>query len=372
MPTTSIDTDMRVMHVITGLEIGGAETVLTRLVLAKRSAEFPQYVVSLTNGGRFVAELRAAGIPVETLDMKRGRPDLGAVLRLVGLIRRYRPSVIQSWMYHADLLSLLALTLSGRRRQTRIYWGLRAANMAFEEYRLMSRITFRLCAWLSAFPDGVVVNSVSGQTHHASHGYRPRLFAKIPNGIDCNFFAPTPALRRDARATLALPPDQVAAVHVARVDPMKDHATLLAALARAPQIICLAVGEGTEALPARTNLIALGKKADVRAILSAADMMVSSSIGEGFPNAIAEGMAMALPAVATDVGDVKALVGESGLIVKPRDPEALARAIADLAENEERRRSMGQIARQRITQNFSLDQMVKRFDHLHLTGRVSN
>ncbi len=372
MATNSIGTDMRVMHVITGLDTGGAETALTRLVLAKRPTDFSQYVISLTDGGRYKTDLEAAGIPVESLGMKRGRPTLGAVLRLVGLIRRYRPTVIQSWMYHADLLSLISLALSGRRRRTRIYWGVRASTMAFEKYRPTSRITFKLCAWLSAFPDGIVVNSKSGQMHHAAHGYRPRLFIRIPNGIDCQYFAPSSELRRDARARLALPADQVAAVHVARVDPMKDHATILAALERTPQIVCLAVGEGTEALPARANLIALGIKRDVRPILAAADMMVSSSIGEGFPNAVAEGMAMALPVIATDVGDVKSLVGEVGLIVGLRDPESLAKAMLELSENQERRLSMGQAARQRIVLNFSLDFMVKRFDYLHRTGHDSN
>ena len=361
-----------VMHVITGLGDGGAEAVLTRLVLAQRAAPLAQRVVSLTGGGRYDAELRDAGIPTESLGMRAGRPGPGGLLRLARLIRRHRPGVIQSWMYHADLAALIALALSGRRGQTRLYWGIRAANMALEHYGPLLGATIRACAWLSPYPDAVVANSRAGLAHHLERGFRPRRGLIIRNGIDCARFRPMPEQRAAMRAKLGIPEDRPVAAHVARLDPMKDHATLMAALARAPDVTCLAVGQGTESLTGHDNLVALGRRDDVRPVLAAADMIVSSSIGEGFPNALAEGMAMGLPAIATEVGDTAELMGPAGgpagVLVPPSDPEALAAGLSALAADPERRRQLGALARTRVAETFSLEAMVRAFDELHRTG----
>lgn len=361
---------LRVMHVITGLGSGGAEAMLTRLVLARRDFPLEQRVVSLVDGGRYAADLRAGGITVDGLGMRRGRVGPTGVARLAGLIRRYRPGVIQSWMYHADLIALMGLLLSGRRRRTRLYWGIRASFMAFDRYGPLLRPTVRLGALLSAWPDGVVVNSAAGRAYHRALGYRPRKTMVIRNGIDCARFAPMPEARAAQRAALGIAPDAVVAVAPARVDPMKDHATLIRALDRAPALVCLAAGTGTENLPARPNLIGLGHCDDVRPVMAAADIVVSSSIGEGFSNAVAEGMAMGLPAVATNVGDAVELVGETGEIVPPSNPEALAAALVRLAADADRRLSLGRLARQRVIERFSLEAAVAAFDRLHRTGEI--
>ncbi len=363
---------MRVMHVITGLGGGGAETALTRLVLAERPVPMNQRVVSLTGGGRYAAVLSDGGIPVDILRMQRGQFGIGGIFRLARLIRRHSPDVVQSWMYHADLAALLGLAISGRRHRTRLYWGLRAANMSFEKYGPLLRHTFKICAWLSPLPNGIVANSRSGRSHHAAQGYHPRLFALIRNGVDCVHFAPMPDAGRSLRAELGVSPERVVVTHLARVDPMKDHPSLLAALERTPQVTCLALGKGTEGLPRLSNLVPLGEISDVRPTLAAADIVVSSSIGEGFPNALAEGMAMGLPAVATDVGDTAEIVGQTGIIVPPGEPDALAAAISELAGDPDRRTSLGRAARMRIESRFSLDAMVTAFDHLHRTGRMAD
>ena len=155
--------------------------------------------------------------------------------------------------------------------------------------------------------------------------------------------------------------------HVARVDPMKDHATFLAALDRLPDVEALLIGTGTESLPSRPGVHNLGRRTDVPRLLAACDLFVSSSaFGEGFSNAIADAMACGLPVVATDVGDARMIVGETGLIVPPGDVEALVRAVCVLlSETPTQRAARGLAARARIEGEFSIRRCQTAYDDLY-------
>jgi glycosyltransferase involved in cell wall biosynthesis len=355
------------MHVITGLDAGGAETQLGQLLLAARDAGRPQSVVSLTPGGQVRARLEAQGVTVRDLGMRRGRPSLRALIALARLIRRERPAVVQSWLYHADLIALFALLLSGCRARTRLVWGIRCSDLDLTRYGRGLRLVVRACALLSRLPDAVVVNAASGEAWHRRLGYRPRRFVLIENGIDTARFRPDPAQRATVRAALGLAPDEPVLMHVARVDPMKDHPTLFAALDRLPGVRALLVGAGTEGLPAHPAALALGRREDVAALLAAGDLVVlPSAFGEGFSNALAEGMACGLPAVASAVGDAARIVGETGLVVPPRAPEALADAVRQLlAEPAAARAARGRAARARIEREFSLARTLAAHEALH-------
>jgi glycosyltransferase involved in cell wall biosynthesis len=189
----------------------------------------------------------------------------------------------------------------------------------------------------------------------------------ITNGIEVERFKLDGAARAALRLELGIAADAVVLAHVARVDPMKDHAGLRSALMQLPDVTALLIGRGTEQLPAAPNMHRLGRRDDVERLLAAADIVVSSSaFGEGFANVLAEGMACGLPAVATDVGDARAIVGDSGLIVPPRDPGALAAAIRTLADESAAVRSeRGARARARIVENFAMNRAVGRFAELY-------
>lgn len=351
-------------QVITGLDVGGAETQLTALMTRRHQAGHLDIVVSLLPGGAMRASLEAAGVKVFDLGMRPGRPSFRALVELSRLLRRHRPKVVQSWLYHADLVATLALILSGRRHNTRLFWNIRCSNMDKSRYHKLTWI----CARLSRLPKSIVTNTANGMQAHCDAGYRPRNSIVISNGIDTDRFRPDPVAAGAAREALGLHADQKLLIHVARVDVMKDHPTMMAALDLMGDVTLLAVGSGTEGLPEHPRLLRLGNRSDIPHLLSAANIVISSSaFGEGFSNALAEGMACGLPAVATDVGENRRLIGECGRVVAPREPGALADAVQ--AVFTEGVSELGERARARIEDRFGMARMVRAYDQLYEGAR---
>ena len=347
-----------ILHVISGLRTGGAERMLVALAGELLARGLPQHVVALTPGGPNEAPLRDLGVAVDILD-PRGLGAPRDLLALARTIRRLRPAVVQGWLYHGDLFAALAHRLAGRPRGVRLAFGLRNADLDAARYgRLIA--AGRL---LSRWPDVVIANSRAGADFHRAAGYRPQRLAVVPNGIDSARFRPDPAAGAATRAALGLPADAVVAVHAARVDPMKDHTGLLAAASLTPGVRYLLLGDGTEALSTPPNARALGRVADPERMLAAGDLVVSSSaFGEGFSNALAEGMCAGLVPVATETGDAREILGGHGALVAPRDPAALAAAVAHFAAlAPDARRAAGLAARAHVAGRYGLPGMADGF-----------
>lgn len=348
-----------VLHVISGLRTGGAETMLVALCRALLARGIPQIVVGLSGEGPNAPVLRDLGVDLRLLSPRGPLGAAGAVLALARILRRERPAVIQGWLYHGDLFAALAHRLAGAPRTTLLAWGLRNSDIDHARYgRLLA-----ICSRLSRWPGLVVSNSEAGAAFHAAQGYRPRRIAVIPNGIDTRRFRPDPQTRAALRAELGIPPERVVALHAARLDPMKDHATLIAAASRLPGLTVLLVGAGTETLSLPDTCRALGRRDDPERIAAACDLAVSSSaFGEGFSNTLGEGMAAGLVPVATRVGDAALILGPYGRLVPPRDPDALALALGEIAHmSASERAAIGAAGRARIEERFGLAAMTERF-----------
>lgn len=362
------------LHVIPSLQTGGAERTLAELVTARRNGPHPQAVVTLSDSDSeaAAAQIRAVDVPVYNLGLSSPVQYPIALARLTLLIRRLRPQVIQSWLYYADLIALQALVLSGRRAMTRLYWGVRCSDLDQSQYSRALRWTIALCARYSAQPDAVIANSMAGRAAHTRLGYQPRAFPVIWNGIDTEFFKPDPSARARLRHELAISEGTPVVIHIARVDPMKDHALLLDVAAQVPEARFLMVGRDTETLVAPDNVTALGRRGDVAGLYAAADFLLSTSAyGEGFPNVIAEAMACGLPVVATDVGDTARMIGDAGIIVPPRDVGTAVAGLKRLiSEPQERRQDRARESRRRIERIFPVRGMVAAFDALHRQGTM--
>jgi glycosyltransferase involved in cell wall biosynthesis len=262
-------------------------------------------------------------------------------------------------MYHADLLAWAGLALSGRRGATRLVWSIRCSDMDIRRYGMLFRATLGAWKRIASRADAVIANSDAGAAFHRGLGCRFRRVVRIDNGVDTARFRPDPASRAEVRRELGLADDAVVAVLLGRVDPMKGHDAFVRSLDRTPEVVGLAAGLGTEGLPRRPNLRALGLRDDVPRLLAATDVLVSASLfGEGFPNAVVEAMGCGLPVVATDVGDTRRIVGEAGVVVGARDGDAMTAALHTLAADPDLRRRLGEGARRRVEEHFSLARMI--------------
>lgn len=366
----------RVFHVITSLVVAGAETVLWRLLSADRSSG--SRVVGLRDMGAAGERIAALGVPVEALGLRRMADSLRAVAVLARRIRSARADVVQTWMYHADLLGGLAARLAG----VPVAWGIRQTSLDPRGTRRSTLVVARACALLSRIvPRKIVCCSVASLRTHAAAGYAAEKMIVIPNGFDVASFRPDPRARSSVRRELGLAEDAPLVGLVGRFDPQKDHENFVRAAARLhaarPDVHFVLCGDGIDrgnralagwidggGLAGRFHL--LGRRDDVARLDAALDVATSSSWGEGFPNAIGEAMACGVPCVVTDVGDSALLVGDTGRVVSPRDPEALADAwLALLRVGAEERLRLGALARKRIEERFELSSVAARYRRLH-------
>ena len=348
--------------------------MLAKLVGAMDHARFSNTVISLTDRGQLAEQIESSGAAVHPLVMKRGRPDIFVVPRLIRLVKRLNPTIVQSWLYHADLLSTLAVKFSG---SPILVWNVRCSDMDLKHYPPLTRWVQRVLAHWSATPAAVIVNSEAGKQQHERLGYRPRHWDVIPNGFDTQRFHPDSSARLSFRKEWQVPEDAVIVALVARVDPMKDHSTFLDAaqeVSKARQNArFLLVGKDTQtlvpAVAARglTGLVRLlGYRSDIDCVLPGVDVLCLSSVGEGFPNILGEAMACGVPCVSTDVGDARRIIADTGLVVPVRDPASLAHAIIDLIDRGPAgREHLGRAARARIESEYSLARIVDRYSVLY-------
>lgn len=372
---------IQIVHVISGLDTGGAEVMLAKLLEGMDRARFSNVVISLTDRGRLGEQIESSGVALYTLGMRRGRPDIAALPRLIRLLKALQPTIVQSWLYHADLLSTLAVKLSG---SPILIWNVRCSHMDLKQYSLLTRLVQRVLAWLSGIPAVVVANSVAGRQQHTRLGYRPRRWVVIPNGFDTQRFRPDSGTRVTLRREWHVSDDTVLVAFIARVDPMKDHPTFLEAAQRVIRtgrnVHFVLVGKDTETLASAVaergltdRALLLGYQSNVERLLPAVDVVCLSSLGEGFPNVIGEAMACAIPCVSTDVGDARPIIADTGLIVPVRDSASLAGAITELIDGGAAERAkLGRAARARIEAEYSLPSIVDRYEALYSNLKSSD
>ena len=358
---------MKICHVITGLGTGGAQAALYRLVQTLHPPEFEHVVITL-GAEDSMSAMFADAAELHHLAMHRGRLLPHEVLRLRRMLRAGHYDVIQSWMYHANLMAAMA----GWGEATPVVWNIRHSLHALSYEKRATRWVIRAGARLSRRPVRIIFNAAVSRAQHVAFGYDDARSVVIPNGFDTAEFAPRTAERARVRAELDIPADVLAVGLVARVHPMKDHATFLQAAKRFgemhPHSVFVLVGEGADAanrelgalidrLDLRDRVRLCGRRSDIAAIDNALDIAASSSAwGEAFPNATAEAMACGVPCVVTDVGDAPAIVDDTGEVVPPRDPVALGAGA---------RRALGQRARARVIQHYAIDAGARQYANLY-------
>lgn len=370
----------KILHVITGLDVGGAEMMLSRLLRWSDAERYRHGVLSLMDLGPLAAPIAALGVPVQSLCMRPSKPTLGAVYRLRQVMRSTRPDLVQGWMYHGDLAATLGAFLA--RSSAPVLWNVRHSLHDLALEKPLTRTIIRLGVRLSKRPRAIIYNARTSARHHEDLGYAADRTVIIPNGFDCEMFRPNPGVRAEIRAELGIPAERLVIAMICRDHPMKDPQNLLDALAKLSplpvDVELVIAGRGFDkkndamnaAIAARgltSQVRLLGPREDVARLLAAVDFLaMPSAWGEGFPNVVGEAMATGVPCAVTDVGDAAWVVGDIGQVVPPSDPDALAAALGKLiALGTGARAQLGEKARARIIDNFAIDQIVKRYDALY-------
>lgn len=353
------------MHVINDFSApGGAEAMLARLVQVSeddRVMVVPLISTSERNE-RLAGNPRAEFVP---LGARSPLTFASATLKLARLIRRERPAAVLCWMYHAGIAGTLAAGLS--RTGTPVFWNIRQSLDDPAALSRTSRVALRLAASMASLPRGIIYNSARALELHARHGYNHPNSVVIPNG----FAMPEPAEPEKAG------PPRVLGI-AGRFLPKKDHATFFRAaaltLAAHPEARFVAAGYGLSPdnpeiadmlqaaglPPDRIDL--RGELDNLDGFYRDIDAFVLSSRVEGFPNVVAEAMAHGKPVVTTDVGDAAHVVGETGFVVPPRDPERLASAMGSMIDlSPDRYSARARAARERIESHFALPAIARRY-----------
>lgn len=372
-------TKIKMLHLITGLNTGGAEMMLYKLLSYIDRESFEVRVISLMDIGPVGRKIQELGVPVRALGMRRSVPNPLSLLRLVRWIRQDPPHYIQTWMYHADLIGGLAAKLTGG---IPVIWGIRHSKL---DPRSSKRTTFwiaRACALLSrCLPARIVCCSEASRRIHMDLGYAGEIMTVIPNGFDLATFKPDPEARLSVRRELGIPEETPLIGLVGRFNPQKDHHNFICAAAclnaSMPDVHFMLCGEGVTRenpelvkwitaadISARCHL--LGRREDIPRLTAALDIAASSSYSEGFPNVIGEAMACGVPCVVTDAGDSALIVGATGRVVPPGNPQALAEGWSELIKmGPEGRSRLGSAARRRIEKLFNLPLIVARYEELY-------
>ena len=330
----------KVLHIITGLGDGGAEGVLYRLCLNSKAAN--HIVISLMDDGKYGALLRQKGIEVYTLGLNPRKPSILKFFRLIRLIRSVNPDVVQTWMYHADLLGGFASKIAGIKR---IFWGIRHSTLDAGKAKRSTIMIARICANVSGWlPEKIVCCANKALSVHADMGYAKDKLLVIPNGYDLSRFKPDIMAGQSVRHEFGVDTSEFLVGKVGRYDPFKDHGNLLQALAQLKtnglKFRCLLVGKGLSSdnltlvqlireLNIKDDIILAGQRSDIPAVMNALDLHVLASSSEGFPNVLAEAMACGTACVTTNVGDAPDIIGDVNLTCPPGDSKALAELMSN-------------------------------------------
>jgi glycosyltransferase involved in cell wall biosynthesis len=361
---------LKIALLIRDLGYGGSERQLVALAKELHKRQHSVVVVVFYSGGPLEQGLREAGVRLRELN-KRGRWDVARfLLHFARVLYEEKPDILYAW---SETSNTLATLFKPVLLHTRIVWAVPASNLDFAHYDWLAGLHYKVECRLSRFADLIISNSRSGLDHAVAHGFPRNKMVVIPNGIDTKLFRPDPGARRRVRAEWKVADSEKLVGLVGRLDPMKDHPTFLRAATRLLQeredVRFVCVGDGPvdyrrelhtlgEDLGLGQHLIWAGVRGDMPAVYNALDIATSSSsFGEGLPNVVGEAMACGVPCVVTDVGDSAWVVGETGVVVPPKDPEALAAGWkVSLARDES---EMALKARLRIEENLSLGPLVE-------------
>ena len=375
---------MKVLHIITSLNDGGAEALLYRMVTSK-SDSFEHVVVSLMDAGKYGLLLEKAGINVHYLNIHRGKLGIFASFKIFDLVKKNQPDVVQTWMFHSDILGGIFARLAGVKN---VIWGVHHTTLFKGESKYSTILIVKLNAFLSRFiPNKIIYCAQKSREVQESIGFSASKGVVVSNGYDVSQFIRNDQLGYIFRNDLNISGNFLIG-NVGRYNPLKDHKNLLLALKEVKaksnaKWHCILVGTDLDEanlelsgliyeLGLTDSVSLIGRRNDIPSVMNAIDLLVLSSSSEAFPNVLNEAMACGTPCVTTDVGDAALIVSDTGWSVPAHNPNALAVAIIRMIDenklNESAWENRRSLSRERIVENFSLEKMIAKYEFVWLEG----
>lgn len=340
-------------------------------------------VITIKPPGPIAEKIKQAGFDVQTLNF--GKEFWRTTISVPSLIWKticFRPHVIQGWMYHGNLFATISSLFLPRR--VILCWNIRQTLYDIKREKRFTRWTIWICKVLSKRPAHILYNSSLSARQHEEYGYQSTQRTIIYNGFETEVFNPNAALKSVVKKELGIDTKYVVG-HIARFHPKKDHKTFFHAarkvLDEIDEVTFVLIGRDVvvsnvvlltyiEELGLANEVRLLGERTDISRILTAMDIVVSSSgWGEGFSNVIGEAMSAGSLCVVTDVGDAKHIVGDYGIVVPPYSVDGISEGIIRVLQYpQEKFDEIARKGRERIIENYSIDKITAKYLRIYRRG----
>lgn len=367
----------KIVHIITGLNNGGAEAMLYKLLCETNQDKYNIEVISIMGFGVMGPLIEQLGIPIHCLNLNK-RKNLWAAM-MAARQTCNDADIIQCWMYHANIFGYM-VNLFCRKK---LIWGIRRGHLIKGKDKALTIMIAHICAKLSRKIDCIIYCAQKSRLFHEAMGYYSGNALVIPNGFDLDSFYKDEDARAKFREREEIPQSALVIAFVGRYSPVKGYENFIKAFSLMNgvlvdrQVIAVCAGTGVdesngelvelvESFGLSDNIRLLGRRSDIPDLLSSADIFVSASFTEAFSNAIGEAMACELPCIVTDVGDSAYIVEKAGIVLEDNEPEQLADGMCKLLSlSDEQRRALGCKARQRVQELFDIKVVVRQYEKLY-------
>ena len=370
---------IKVIHIISSLDIGGAEMMLYKLVSNQKKNDVSHYIICLNKSGKLEDRIRKLKIKVYYLNFTSILNFIKSLNLLTSTVNIIKPNVIMTWLYAADLVGIF---LKFRFPNIKLIWNLRCSELKFPYLKLTTYIIIKILRLFSSYPNLLIANSYSGLKSHLNLGYKTKNKIVIPNGFDTNHFKPDLILRKKLRLIYNISINDTVIGFIGKTTKIKGIDTFIEAstyaIKMSPNFKFVFIGPNLDGNNLELvnklkknkcfeNSILLGEQNQINEVILILDFLSLTSLSEGFPNVIGESMSCQIPCVTTDVGDCKKIIGNCGIVTTSFNPKKIASDWYKLYNLTKKDKTINKNCRKRIKNNYSLTKIVQEYDSIFLS-----